>query len=431
MIKIMIADFLALTFFFTVHFLWFHIRKVNRRFFTLCALFGLSSVLYLVICNSGIGQYIANVVPISEPIIYLPPAWNLVYCIAGYIFFAAVFMGWLLSAHAPLSNPSVYAQSAPFFQGKTIRIIVGFTSGGLYDQYARILAHHMPKHIPGNPSIIVQNMPGAGSLTATNYVYSVAKPDGLTLAMPGSGIYLDQMLGRKEATFDVTKLAWIGSVDQRDLLLYMKADAPWKTVDDVLASAEKPKCGATGTSDLTTIMINILEETLGLKFNNVRGYPGGVEIDLAIEKGEIHCRGAGLTTHFAREPYFTWHKNGFDRHIVQTGAIKDPRLLDAPTLLELMDKRKTPAISRHVAKAMLVSATLGRPLIGTPGIPADRIKTLRDAYLKAFKEPEVIDEAKKTNLDLETLAGTEVEKQIREVMKQPKEVIERVKKLSE
>ena len=326
---------------------------------------------------------------------------------------------------------AVLAQTTPFYQGKTIRIIVGFTAGGLYDQYARILARHMPKYIPGNPNIIVQNMPGAGSLTATNYVYGVAKPDGLTLGMIGSGIYLDQLLERKEAQFDMRKLNYIGSVDQRDLLLYMKADAPWKSIEDMLNSTELPKCGATGTSDLTTIVLNILEETLGLKANNIRGYPGGVEIDLAIEKGEIHCRGTGITTHFAREPYFTWHKNGFDRHIVQTGAKKDARLPDAPTLNELMDKRKTPSISRSVAKLMLVSATLGRPLIATPGIPADRVKILREAYLRAFKEPEVIAEAKKSRMDLETLTGEEVETEMREVMNQPREVIERVKKLSE
>src|SRR4026208_2219379 len=121
-----------------------------------------------------------------------------------------------------------HAQAMPFYKDKSIRIIVGFTAGGLYDQYARILSRHMPKYIPGNPNIIVQNMPGAGSLTATNYVYSIAKPDGWTLGMIGSGIYLDQMLGRKEASFDVTKLAWLGSVDQRDLVLYMKADSQWK-----------------------------------------------------------------------------------------------------------------------------------------------------------------------------------------------------------
>jgi tripartite-type tricarboxylate transporter receptor subunit TctC len=343
---------------------------------------------------------------------------------------SAVVIGSMLISSEPLRDTAL-AQTAPFYQGKTIRIIVGFTAGGLYDQYARILARHMPKYIPGNPNIIVQNMPGAGSLTATNYVYGVAKPDGLTLGMIGSGIYLDQLLERKEAQFDMRKLNYIGSVDQRDLVLYMKADAPWKSIEDILNSSELPKCGATGTSDLTTIVLNILEETLGLKANNVKGYPGGVEIDLAIEKGEIHCRGTGITTHFAREPYFTWHKNGFDRHIVQTGAKKDARLQDAPTLNELMDKRKTPSISRSVSKLMLVSATLGRPLIATPGIPTDRVKILREAYLRAFKEPEVIAEAKKSRMDLETLTGEEVETEMREVMKQPREVIERVKKLSE
>jgi tripartite-type tricarboxylate transporter receptor subunit TctC len=322
-------------------------------------------------------------------------------------------------------------QSAPFYKDKTIRIIVGFTSGGLYDQYARILARHMGKHIPGNPNIIVQNMPGAGSLSATNYVYGVAKPDGLTLGMPGSGIYLDQLLERKEATFDVRKIVWLGSVDQRDLLLYMRAEAPWKSIEDVMNAKEAPKCGSTGTSDLTTIVNNVLEETLGVKFQEVRGYPGGVEIDLALEKGEIHCRGTGITTHFAREPYFTWHKNGFDRHLVQTGNKKDSRLPDAPTLAELMEKKKTPTLSRNVAKVMLVSATLGRPMIATPGISPDRIKILREAYLKAFREPEVIEEARKTKLDLATLPGEEVEAQIRDVMNQPKEVIDRVKKLSE
>ncbi len=330
----------------------------------------------------------------------------------------------------PLSGVA-RAQNPPFFQGKTIRIIVGFSSGGLYDQYARILSRHMGKYIPGNPNIIVQNMPGAGSLTATNYVYGMAKPDGLTLAMPGSGIYLDQLLERKEATFDVRKLIWLGSVDQRDLVLYIKADAPWKSVEDMLTASEPPKCGATGTSDLTTIVANVMEETLGVKINNVRGYPGGAEIDLAIEKGEIHCRGTGITTHFAREPFFTWHKNGFDRHLIQTGATKDPRLPDAPTLSELMDRKKTAAVSRNVAKLMLLSATLGRPMIASPGIPTDRVKTLRDAYLKAFKDPDVVAEAKKNKLDLETLTGDEVEREMRDVMNQRREVIERVKKLSE
>ena len=335
------------------------------------------------------------------------------------------FFGLLLSA------TDLSAQTAPFYKDKTIRIVVGFTSGGLYDQYARLLARHMGKYIPGNPTIIVQNMPGAGSLSATNYIYGVAKPDGLTLGMPGSGIYLDQLLGRKEAMFDVAKFAWLGSVDQRDLVLYMKADSPWKSIEDILAAKEAPKCGSTGTSDLTTIMTNILNDSLGAKFHEVRGYPGGVEIDLALEKGEIHCRGTGITTHFAREPYFTWHKNGFDRHIVQSGAKKDPRIADAPTLAELMEKKKTPALPRNVAKVLLVSATVGRPMMTTPGTPIERIKLLRDVYAKTFKDPAVVEEAKKVKMDLELLTGAEVEAQLRDVMGQPKDVIDRVKKLSE
>ena len=340
-------------------------------------------------------------------------------------------IAWQLVMCQWLTRENAFAQSAPFYKDKTIRIIVGFTSGGLYDQYARLLARHMGKYISGNPNIIVQNMPGAGSLSATNYVYGVAKPDGLTLGMPGSGIYLDQMLGRKEAIFDVRKLNWLGSVDQRDLLLYMKADAPWKSIEDILNSKEAPKCGSTGTSDLTTIVNNILEETLGAKFQDVRGYPGGVEIDLALEKGEIHCRGTGITTHFAREPYFTWHKSGFDRHIVQTGAKKDPRLPDAPVLVELMDKKKTPALSRNVAKVLLASATLGRPIMTTPGTPTDRVTLLRDAILKTFKDPAVVEEAKKSRLDLEVLTGADVQAQISEIMNQPKDVVDRVMKLSQ
>jgi len=341
------------------------------------------------------------------------------------------FIGSLLLSCQLLSDGKAFGQAAPFYKDKTIRIIVGFTPGGLYDQYARLLARHMGKYIPGNPTIIVQNMPGAGSLTATNYVYGVAKPDGLALGMPGSGIYLDQLLGRKEALFDVRKLHWLASVDQRDLLLYMKADAPWKTIEDVMNSKEQPKCGATGSSDLTSIVVNILEETLGAKLQEVRGYPGGVEIDLAIEKGEIHCRGTGITTHYAREPYFTWHKSGFDRHLIQTGQKKDPRVGDAPTLAEIMDKRNSSQLSRNVAKVLLVSATLGRPIMVTPGTPVDLVALLRDALSKTFKDPAVVEEAKKARLDLEVLTGAEVERQIRDVMNQPKDVIERVLKLSQ
>ncbi|HWP57615.1 MAG TPA: tripartite tricarboxylate transporter substrate-binding protein [Candidatus Acidoferrales bacterium] len=344
----------------------------------------------------------------------------------SYTVSLAAIIGWL----AALGAAAVHAQE-PFFKGKTIRLIVGFTPGGLYDGYARIFSRFMPKHIPGNPEIIVQNMPGAGSLVASNYVYGVAKPDGLTLGMVSRGVYLDQLLGKKEVNYDVRRFVWIGSVDQTDLMLFVRADSPWKSIDDIGTTAEPPKCGATGTADNTTIVANVLEETLGVKLKVVRGYPGASEIDVAIAKGELHCRGTGITTHFSREPNLTWHKEGFDRHLVQTGAKRDHRLPDTPTLHELMEKKKTPEISRAVARVLLLSGTLGRPMLATPGIPADRVRILREAYLKALKEPEVIAEAKQRRLDLDVLTGEELEASMRDVINQPREVIERVKKLAE
>jgi tripartite-type tricarboxylate transporter receptor subunit TctC len=326
----------------------------------------------------------------------------------------------------------VQAQPAPYYQGKTIRLIVGSPTGGLYDQYARILARAMPRHIPGNPEIIVQNMPGGGSLVASNYVYGLAKPDGLTIGMVGSGVYLDQLLGRSEVKYDVRRFVWLGSVDQRDLLLYVRADTPWKSVDDLFTTAEPPKCGSTGgTADLTAIMTTVLEEALGLKFKIVSGYQGGNAIDLAFQRGEVNCRTTGFTTHFSREPFLTWHKEGFDRHLVQSGNNRDARLPDTPTLHEFMERKKTPEISRRVARVMLLSGTLGRPMLAPPNLPADRTQILREAYLKAFGEPDVIAEAKSSRLEIQTLSGEEVEIQMREAVNQPREVVERVKKLSE
>ena len=346
-----------------------------------------------------------------------------------------ILFAWLgvlapIPTHEGLLGGVARAQ-APFYQGKTIRLIVGFTPGGLYDGYARIFSRFMPKHIPGNPEIIVQNMPGAGSLVASNYVFGVAKPDGLTLGMVGRGVYLDQLLGKKEVNYDVRKFVWIGSVDQTELLLYIRADAPWKSIEDIATSAERPKCGASGTADNTTIVANVLEEALGIKLNVVRGYPGGSEIDLAISKGELHCRGTGFTTHFSREPNLTWHREGFDRHLIQMGVKRDPRLPDTPTLYELMEKKKTPEINRAVARVLLLAGTLGRPMLATPGIPADRVQVLRDAYLKALKEPEVLAEAKQRRLDLDALTGAELEASMRDAVNQPPAVVERVKKLTE
>jgi GNAT superfamily N-acetyltransferase len=178
---------------------------------------------------------------------------------------------WIFNAYA----------KAPFYQGKTIRIIVGTPPGNLYDLWARLIVAHMGKHIPGNPEFIVQNMPGAGHVVAANHLFSVAKPDGLTLI--GSiipSLYLNQLIGRSEIQFDCAKFTWIGSPARGDSQMYMRADTPYKTIEDVRIAKEPPKCGATGVTGPDSYLPKLLQDTVGAKFTIVTGYPGGTDIDL-------------------------------------------------------------------------------------------------------------------------------------------------------
>src|SRR5258705_2280809 len=159
------------------------------------------------------------------------------------------FKGFLITALLFFaSSLSLRAQNESFYNGKTVRIIVGFTPGGFYDRWARLLSRYMPKYIPGNPNFIVQNMPGASSVIAANYVYNLAKADGLTILVPINSLYLDQIVGRKEVKFDVRKFEFIGTQEKAPTLLYFRADSPFKTLDDIIKAKEPPKCGSTGTA---------------------------------------------------------------------------------------------------------------------------------------------------------------------------------------
>jgi tripartite-type tricarboxylate transporter receptor subunit TctC len=322
-----------------------------------------------------------------------------------------------------------YAQNPSFYQGKTVRIIVGSDTGGLYDLWARLFAKHMPKHIPGNPNMIVQNMPGAGGLAATNYLYGLTKSDGLTLGMFQAHRYMQQLTGAEEVKFDLRKFNWIGTMEKTEVMFYVRADAPYKSFDDVLKSSEPLKCGATGSTDGTYLLAKIFEETVGAKFNLVVGYQSGNAIDLAMEKGEVVCRGMIVTGHFSREPFLTWHKKGFDRHLAQSGQKRDPRMAEVPSLVDLMDKYKTADVSRRVAQVILAGNEYGRPMVATPGVPSDRVRILREAYSRALKDPQLLKEAKQSKLEVEPASGEELQALTERVLNQSPEVIERVKRL--
>jgi tripartite-type tricarboxylate transporter receptor subunit TctC len=316
-----------------------------------------------------------------------------------------------------------------FFKGKQVRIIVGLSSGGGYDRAARLVAKHIGKYIPGNPDVIVQNMPGAGSVTATNYVWTVAKPDGLTLLMPHNNVYLSQLSGQKEVKFDLPKFQWIGSLERDDMMIFMRSDAPYKSIHDVVKAKEPPKCGSTGVGSSDYVMSKILEETIGAKVSHVTGYPGSSEIAIAVERGEVVCMGLTVSTYFARQPFLTWIKSGFVRFLAQSGRKRDSRIADAPTVFELMDEYKTPATKRRVTEAMLQGGEWARSMMAPPATPADRVKVLRAAYEKAAKDPDLIGEAKKMRIEVTHTPGEELQSKAKEVTSQPPEVLEQIKKL--
>ena len=234
----------------------------------------------------------------------------------------------------------VFAQT-PFYQGKTVQIRVGFAAGGAFDVWARLIASHLPRFIPGNPTFVVQNMTGGGSMIAANYVYGVAKPDGLTLGVVSPAMYVEQVTGKKEVQYDWFKFSYIGSPEKTDRIFYIRADFGVKALEDMRTVAVTPKCGSTGIGSAAYYFPRLLQDTFGLKLMIVPGYPGASDVNLAIEKGEVHCFSGTVQAFFGSEPGRSWAKNCFVRVLLQGGLNRDPRMASVPTLWELMDKNKS------------------------------------------------------------------------------------------
>jgi tripartite-type tricarboxylate transporter receptor subunit TctC len=325
-------------------------------------------------------------------------------------------------------NPGVQAQ-ANFYQGKTLTFITGSNPGELFDVYVRTVGQFMVKHIPGNPDVLVQNMPGAGHIIAANHVYNIAKPDGLTLAGTLATLYIDQLVGQPEVKYDWGKFTWIGNAGKSPQMMYMRADTPYKTIEDVRNAKEPPKCGSTGISNSAYVVPKLLEQTVGAKFEVVLGYKGGSASDRAVERGEVVCRAFSTEAYLSREPFHTWRKKGFVRVLVQGGKVRDEKLPDVPTIHEIMEKYNVAESGRRLVTVMLASGEFFRPHYGPPGIPPERVKILPEAYMKTMKDPAFLAEAEKRKLQISPSSGEEMDALIKEVMVQPPDVIEQMKKL--
>lgn len=317
----------------------------------------------------------------------------------------------------------------PYYAGKTITIVAGTKAGDVYDLYARMFAQFMPKYIPGHPNIIVQNMAGAGSMIAANFVYNVSNPDGLTIGAIFPALYFDQVVQRKEVKYDWSKFVWLGSPVTSNHLLYMRADSRFKTIHDVIKASPAPKCGATGTSSTAYYVPKLLDEVIGTNFEIVLGYQSGQDIDLAVERNEVICRAFTLTAFFAREPFTTWRKKKFVNVLVQTGRKRDKRIPQVPTIYELMDQYKSSAADRNLATLVLAAGDFGRPYVMPPNTPPEHVKTIREAFEKTLNDEAVKADAAKKKLELDPSTADELEKLAKEVTSQAPDIVAKMKTL--
>ena len=329
-----------------------------------------------------------------------------------------------------LWSAELWAQN-PFFQGKTITVISTSSTGSAYDIYARLVAQFMGRHIPGNPSFIVQNMAGAGSLIGTNYLYGLAKGDGTVIGGLQPSMYFNQLYKQPEAKYDWAKFNWLGSSDQvRKSTLYARR----------LAVQNYGGCAqGQGAAQMwfhrPRYFRHLYAQTNGRtarhEIHHHFRYKGGAEIDLAVERGELQCRALTIQAYHTREPYHTWRKTGFARILMQTGQTRDPRIADTPTIYELMNEHKTAESERRLLPLILAASDFGRPMVAPPGMPPARVKILREAFLKTLADSELLAEAKRKNLDITPTPGEELQELAKKVMVQTPEVVARVKTLME
>ena len=290
-----------------------------------------------------------------------------------------------------------HAQSVEdFYRNRAITILVGFTAGGGYDLYARLLGRHMGRHVPGNPTIVVQNMPGAGSLKATQFVYSVAPKDGTVLATVSRGMVTEPLLN--DGKFDATKLSWLGSITSETSVCATWHTSPVKTWPDMFAREFTLGGSATGADPDTFALI--LRNLLGAKVKLVTGYPGGNDINLAMERGEVEGR-CGWSWTSIKSQKTDWLRDRKISLLAQFGMEKNADLPDVPLVLE----RATNDEQRQVLRLLIAGQFVGRPFFAPPELPDDRKGALRQAFDATMKDPQFLAEAGRLDMEISPIAA--------------------------
>ena len=294
--------------------------------------------------------------------------------------------------------------------------------GGGYDTYARVLARHMGRHIPGNPAIVVQNAPGAGSMRAANTIYNVAPKDGTTFGMFGRGIALEPLIGTSPAQFEASKFLWLGSGTEEAAVVVIRSEAGIRTWADMMS---KPfTVGGEGTGSDPDVYALLLKNVFGVKLKLVSGYPGTTEMALAVERGEVDGR-ASWSWSSLKSLKPDWIAQKKVAIPVQLNAHKSPDLADVPLIGDFATTER----QRQIMNLVISRQVMGRPFAAPPGLPADRAAALRAAFDATMKDPEFIAETKQRKLDLEPEDGAHLEALIKKIYSTPKPIVDKVGEL--
>jgi tripartite-type tricarboxylate transporter receptor subunit TctC len=310
-----------------------------------------------------------------------------------------------------------FAAAAQSFAGKTVTIIVGYKPGGGYDATARLLARHLPNHIPGKPTVIVQNMPGGNSIVAANHVYNVAKPDGLTIATFNRNLPIAQLTKVEGVKFDILKFAWIGSAANEATILTIRSDLPYKTFADLRKAREPVVIGSTGPGANTYDFPLLLKDLLGVNLKIVSGYSSSADIMLAVERKEVDGRAGSLTS----------LRNFIDRklvHPVIRARAVQPGLENLPVDEDLAPNAR----AKSIMALRSAPEQVARPYVMPPGTPADIVKAMRTAFVKAIDDPALKAEERKAKMDLDFTDGDKAVAILRDVLNQPKDIVDEFSK---
>jgi tripartite-type tricarboxylate transporter receptor subunit TctC len=309
------------------------------------------------------------------------------------------------------------AQTADRFKGKIFEVVVGYDTGGGYDIYARALARHIGKHLPGNPTVVVKNMPGAQTRTAANYLYNIAPKDGTVIGTIARGLPTEELLGSGGIRFESAKFNWIGSMNNEVSVGVAWHTSPIKTLDDT----KQREMVVGGIAD-SVLFAQVMNAILGTKFKTITGYKSGGEIGLAMERGEVEGRmGWSWSSVVSMNP--EWIREGKIRNLVQFSTSKHADLPNVPLVTELAGSDADRALLELVFSRQVI----GRPFIAPPGLDAETLQILRKAFDDTMRDPAFLAEMQKANLEVNPIPGAEVQKLIERLIKTPPAVLERAK----